>query len=509
MTALFTLWVSGLAIAGFGAWVLFDALLGLNWALWMLLAAAGLALCGGVAERRPPAAIWAPLGLACALAAGAPLTADWVFGVLIVMGGLLLLSAAMLVARNPATGWLDVPFVIGLPAVAAVVTLTEAARRGLELLGTLTSSRWRPAVRGGAAAVPVVTVLALLLAGADPIMAAARDTVVEFIERIEFIPRLIFFLALLTGAVGAGGVSLRAGAVPPTPSAAERAARGLGGQERLIVLASVAALFGLFLALQLSYLFGDPAAAVGSGVTYAEYARRGFAELSTAATLSVLLVLGLGGGLGGACGRGSASGRLDGAGRAVSLLLLGETGLLLASAFRRIWLYEAAYGFTTARLYAQVYMAVLALVLALIAFELRGPVAAKRVLRRAAGLGFAAVAALGCWNHEAWIARENFERAVDTGRLDARYLVWDLSPNAVPALVEGAGRLPSALADEVRMRLEDRYVKAMWLRQCDWYEWNLGHINAARALHRAGIPVGGTPDAAAPQGCVRLEYQRH
>src|SRR5262249_58428079 len=103
MTALLTLWVSGLAIAGFGAWVLFDASLGLNWALWMLLAAAGLALCCGVAERRPPAAIWAPLGLACALAAGAPLTADRVFDVLIVMGGLLLLSAAMLVARHPVT----------------------------------------------------------------------------------------------------------------------------------------------------------------------------------------------------------------------------------------------------------------------------------------------------------------------------------------------------------------------------------------------------------------------
>ena len=504
MIALVTLWVSGLAIAGFGAWVLFNASLGLNWALWMLLAAAGLALCGGVAERRPPAAIWAPLGLACVLAAGAPLTADRLFGVLIVMGGLLLLSTAMLVARNPATGWLDVPFVMGLPFVVAVVTLTEAARRGLELLGTLTSSRWRPAVRGGAAAVPVVTVLALLLAGADPIMAAARDTLVEFVERIDFIPRLIFFLALLTGAVGAGGVSLRAGAVPPTPSAAEPAARGLGGQERLIVLASVAALFGLFLALQLSYLFGDPAAAVGSGITYAEYARRGFAELSTAATLCVLLILALGG----AIGQSSASGRLDGAGRVVSLLLLGETGLLLASAFRRIWLYEAAYGFTTTRLYAQAYMVVLAIVLALVAIELRGSVAARRVLRRAAGLGLAAVAALGCWNHESWIARENIERAVETGRLDAHYLVWDLSPNAAPALVEGAGRLPSALADEVRMRLEDRYVKAMWLRHCDWYEWNLGHVNAARALYGAGIPVGGTRDAAAPQGCVRLVFLR-
>ena len=500
MTALLTLWIWALATAALGGWVLFDAALGLNWALWMPLAAAGLALCAGLAERRPPAVIWAPLGLACAFAAGAPLTADPVFRALIVCAGLVLLAAAMIVSRNPATGWLDVPFVAGLPAVAAVITQLEAARRGLELLGTLASSRWRPAVRGGAVALPVVTVLALLLAGADPILAAARDTVVELIERIDFVPRVIFFLTILTGAVGAGGVSLRAGAVPPTPSAGRPAVMGLGGQERLIVLGSVAALFGFFLALQLSYLFGDPAAAVGSGVTYAEYARRGFAELSTAATLCVLLILAL--------GRWGAPGHRDGAARAVSLLLLAETGLLLVSAFRRIWLYEAAYGFTTARLYAQAYMVVLAIVLALLGFELRGPVAARRLLRRAAGVGLAALAALGCWNHEGWIARENIERAVETGRLDAHYLVWDLSPNAAPALVEGAGRLPSALADEVRMRLEDRYVKAMWLRHCDWYEWNLGHVNAARALHGAGIPVGGTRDAAAPQGCVRLVFLR-
>jgi hypothetical protein len=500
MTALLTLWIWALTIAALGAWTLFDASLGLNWALWMPLAAAGLTLCAGLAERRPPTAIWAPLGLACALGAGAPLTADPVFGVLIVCGGLVLLAAAMIVARNPATGWLDVPFVAGLPAVAAVITLIEAARRGLELLGTLTSSRWRPAVRGGAVALPVVTVLGLLLASADPILAAARDTVVELIERIDFGPRLIFFLTILTGAVGAGGVSLRAGAVPPTPTAARSAVRGLGVQERLIVLGSVAALFGFFLALQLSYLFGDPAAAVGSGVTYAEYARRGFAELSTAATLCMLLILAL--------GRWDTSSHLDSAARAVSLLLLGETGLLLVSAFRRIWLYEAAYGFTTARLYAQAYMVVLAVVLALLAFELRGPVVARRLLRRAAGVGLVALATLGCWNHEGWIARENIERAVESGRLDASYLVWGLSPNAVPALLEGAERLPDVLAGEIRARLGNRYRTETQLHHCRWYEWNLGELDAARALYRAGIPIGGTQEALAPEGCVRLQPRR-
>ena len=500
MTALAKLWIPAVTVAALANWLLFDASLGVNWLTWVLAASAGLVVCAGHGERRVPAAIWPPLVLACALAAGAPLSANRALATFSVFGGLCLLAAAMLLARNPGTGWIDLPFVVGLPVIAPVFALIEAGRRSLELLGALASARWRAAVRGGAIALPVVTALALLLAGADPILAAARDTAIELIDRIDFIPRLVFFLAVLAGAVGAGGISLRAAAVPDTARTARQPGAGVGGQERLIVLGSVAALFGLFLGLQAAYLFGDPAAAVGSGVTYAEYARRGFAELSTAATLCALLVLAL--------SRWGAPGSPDNAGRAVSLLLLAETALLLLSAFRRVWLYEAAYGFTTARLYAQVYMIVLGLVLVLLAWELRERPEVKRLLRRAMALGLAAVAVLGCWNHEAWIAGWNIDRAAETGRLDPGYLVWGLSLNAVPALVEGAGRLSAPLAADINARLRDRYVTNTWLRHCHWYEWNLAHVEAARALYGAGVPIGGARESGALEGCVRLEYLR-
>jgi hypothetical protein len=45
MTALVTLWLSALTVAGFGTWVLFDAAIGLHWTLWMPLAAGTLGLC--------------------------------------------------------------------------------------------------------------------------------------------------------------------------------------------------------------------------------------------------------------------------------------------------------------------------------------------------------------------------------------------------------------------------------------------------------------------------------
>ena len=346
MTVLATLWLSSLAVAGFGTWVLFDASIGLNWSLWMTLAAASLGLSAWLGAGRVSAPLAATLALACALGTGAALTADPVFHALIALCALTLLALAMLVGRDPTTGWLDLPFVAGAPVVAGALALFEAARRSIELLGSLAGPRHRPAVRGAAMALPVITVLALLLAGADPILARARDTVLELIERVDFIPRLVFFGALLAGALGASGVTLREGAVPRTPRPIQPSAARVGGLERLIVLASVAGLFGLFLLLQLSYLYGDPAAIVGSGTSYAEHARRGFGELSTAATICIILILAL--------DRWGSAGVFERAARWISLLLVAETVLLLVSAFRRVLLYEAAYGFTTARLYAQV-----------------------------------------------------------------------------------------------------------------------------------------------------------
>jgi hypothetical protein len=50
----------------------------------------------------------------------------------------------------------------------------------------------------------------------------------------------------------------------------------------------VALLFWIFLAVQLSYLFGSLPSVAGSGMTFAEYARRGFGELSVVASFTAV-----------------------------------------------------------------------------------------------------------------------------------------------------------------------------------------------------------------------------
>ncbi len=90
------------------------------------------------------------------------------------------------------------------------------------------------------------------------------------------------------------------------------------------------------------------------------------------------------------------------------------------------------------------------------------------------------------WNHEAWIVRQNVTR----GRLDTGYLVWWLSPNAAPALVEATAQLPPPLANLVRDGLQKRYGLTAAAAPCRWFEWNRGRERAVAALRAGGLVQG-------------------
>jgi len=337
-----------------------------------------------------------------------------------------------------------------------------------------------------------VVVFGWLLAGADPVLAAIRDTLLEALERVDAVTRLAFFVVLAVGSLGGFGLALRE--IPARAQAPIRPApRALGTDaERLIVLTAVVGLFAAFLLLQLSYLFGNPPALAGNGITFAEYARRGFGELTVVVTLATLLVLAL--------DRHALRGPLDGRVRLLELALVLELELLLVSAFRRVWLYETAYGFTTARLYAQTYMIALAPLLVLLARDaLRGRHDGRRLARRAGVAALLAFLVLAYGNHEAWIAQWNLARHRATGQLDVPYLVWSLSLDGVPVLVRALEALPPREREELRQRLRERYGGEKGPKACRWFEWKWRAGRAAAALESAGLV---TPPPSHAPGCV-------
>ncbi len=253
-----------------------------------------------------------------------------------------LFSAACLICagnrRYPATRPV---FLLDLMVSCIVLPFARAGRA----FGALRSTKVRralPFIAGFAVAAPVLGIIVFLLSSADPVFRGVARRVAEAMSYGDW---AVVLLRLLIGLVPALLLyswlySLRSGnmadaspAVLPKRDGSVNRAYLLGG------LIPLSALYAMFAVIQFTYLFGH----LDAGVTYSEYARRGFFELTFVAALNMLLAqlsIYL------MKGRGSGEGRPV---RFFSLLIMCETAVMLASAVYRMLLYIGAYGLTTLR----------------------------------------------------------------------------------------------------------------------------------------------------------------
>jgi Domain of unknown function (DUF4173) len=471
--ALVRLWIGAAAIGALSAAVIFDARPGLNWL--MCVAAASIALLLAARAQGAARHVAPPIVLAFAVAIGIVMTASQPLHALSILTILVLVAVA--IARTQPerySRWRSFELIV-LPVVVFATCVVEATRRATETVRELANDRAVPVIRGLVLTIPIAGLFALLLSSVDPTLSQWREGVERFLDNLAFLPRLVFFGVVLGLSLGALGYALTPLKLDSRPIGETKPIVQLGETERMMVLGAIAGLFTLFLTLQISYLFGDVARTQGSGISYAEWARRGFAELTVVATLcgGVILLLAL----------------IAPAERRrrriliLELVVLGETQVLLFSAFRRVLLYEDAYGFTTTRLYAQVYMILVAASLILLAHELLRQPSARRLLGRAGALAVIGLSGLSMWNHEAWIVRQNVARYEKTGKLDARYLACELSAGAVPDVLRAVVHQPAAdprVRDAIGRRFAGRKADA-------WYEWNVGRSRAHDAIVSSGI----------------------
>jgi hypothetical protein len=470
------LWLAGAAVAGLATWMCYDSMPGLNWFIWTLAVVAGVVWLAP-ARRGPTMAACA---LAVILTGGAVISAFPFIWALIFMSTAVALAVAMLLSSELSFKRLTAGFTVAAPVLAVSNVAISSFKRAAEATTLVRSAKARAVVRGLAITLPVVAVFALLLAVADPTFALWRDTIRDLIADWEFLPRTAFFIVILGLMVGSYGYILAASGTSSsdlTPPGNSH--RWLGSSERLMLLGAVTALLWLFLIVQLTYFFGNMPSISGSGVTFADYARRGFGELTIVATASALLIVG--------SERYGESDRRRGLLRALTYMLIIAVLLVLGSAFRRVILYEAAYGFTTPRLYAQAFMIVVGAGLLALALEVSRELNPGRLYRRTLLAALVVLVSLVYWNHEAWIARKNIERYALTGKLDVGHLTRDLSPNAIPAIVSLMPSIDEATRAEIRAAFERLHAGKRELAPDRWFEWNLGRAKARAALATLGI----------------------
>ncbi len=372
-----------------------------------------------------------------------------------------------------------------------------------------------PILRGLLIAIPVLLIFASLLAAADLIFAQKlKDLTAIF--NLENLPQYIFRLIYIVviGYLTIGGI-LHAATQPADKKLIGEEkplfAPFLGSVETTIILGGVVALFAAFVLIQFRYFFGGETNIHINGYTYAEYARRGFGELNTTAFFALLLFFALSF----FTKRETESQRktFSALGVALVALLL----VMLYSAYRRLGLYESAYGFSSLRMYAHVFLIWIGLLLiATIVLEILRKERMFAFAALIAALGFSAT--LPLLNVDAFIIRQNIQRAIAASSaddLDSSYF-YELSADAVPSLV--AALQDSSTPNPVRQRIAAALACIRFREErgeeSAWQAFHLSRYRATLALQSVADQLDAftidedvyPPQAFAPDGSVFYCY---
>lgn len=365
----------------------------------------------------------------------------------------------------------------GAPPVIA------AGARGVRLGGPSAPGGWRrragAMARGAALAIGPVVVFGALLRAADAVFARWIEIVLPSRWGLDAGGAFSYLLvAVVVGWLAAGALGAVATADQISPATVSVPAKlRLGPVEIGIVLGAVDALFALFVLAQIRSRFGGAAwVEATTGLTYAEYARRGFFELVAVAAIALPLLLFLDWLIGATSDRESAGPRrlfrlLAG----VQIVLL---GVMLASALDRMRLYQAEYGLTELRLYTSAFMGWLALIFGwfvLTVLRDRRP----RFVSGAVAAGLAILIGLHVLNPDALIVRTNAALAEAPGKrpFDATYALG-LGADAAPALLAAWPDLTPA----DRCLIGDRLLERWGEGTTDWRTWSWGRGEARSAV---------------------------
>lgn len=316
----------------------------------------------------------------------------------------------------------------------------------------------------------VALITAALLIVFGGLFAAADSTFADLVVRLlpeinaaEFILRLFFAAFLFPLGLLWAYTSV---AKPNYDSARpEGEHRTVSRFELAVPLGALNLLFVAFIAVQLRVFLGGEAYVMETaGLTFAEYARRGFWQLSFVAALALAVI---------AAAAWLAPKRTQ-ADRWAARILLGTlcalSMVVIASALYRMYTYAETYGLTRMRVWiftVEIWLAVLFALVIVCCWKLRAAWLPRAVLAS----GALALLGLTAANPDALIARYNIEHE---HQLDVDYLNG-LSDDAVPEL--------ATLNGEDRDCALDRPWSG---EERDLMAWNLGHQRASGVMRDYG-----------------------
>ncbi|HVQ44071.1 MAG TPA: DUF4173 domain-containing protein [Candidatus Saccharimonadia bacterium] len=453
-------------------WLFYGKIPGISVVIYVVAIMGGLfALAAYLGRRLPAPALWLllPLGFFAAMVA---VRASHLLALLNILASLaLLLLVARLTFRDDLrrfnlADYAKIPF---LP----LKFLRPLTRTVAEFFALRSAVKNHPLAvqitRGVLLAIPVLIVFVTLFASADLVFQKYAIDAFNLKLNSTAVAQTLLVTFVTLAFTGAYSYIFRQ-PEDESPDAAPATARlRLGKIEIAILLGAVNVLFFLFILVQLAYLFGGLSNISGQGFTYAEYARKGFFELLAVA----MVAFGMLWAADKTVAKTTAGHSL--AFRLLSSALITQVILIMVSAFKRLYLYEQAYGFTTLRLYSHGFVIFLAVIFVLLLVKILRNQAENHFAFPAFITAIVFLAALNVLNPDAFIARQNLDRFHQTGKLDGVYfggLSEDALPEVKTAIDVTTGDTKQQLIDSLATRSEPS----------DWQSWNLARSRAGSII---------------------------
>lgn len=386
---------------------------------------------------------------------------------LLTAGNLGLVLTAGQNRRNPGRllSLLDAPmavFTFGLGQLGNSFGGLNDARKNAGTAG----KRNMAVLTGLAVAVPVLALLIPLLIRAD----AAFEGLVNLLPRMNFGEP---FVAAFWGIPMACVIYSRNTGLKHRPKAdlAPWLPRYLSALTVNTVLVSVCLVYGVYLLSQLAYFVGGFAGILPEEYTMAEYARRGFFEMTWLAAINLLMMV-----VSVALTE-PKDGKVPLFTRILCLFIGTMTLFFAATASAKMLMYIGAFGLTRLRLLVQVIIVFIALTVIFVALWLFRPKFAymKAVLLTALIIG-AAVA----WADVDTVVAAYNVNAYRTGKLETvdMVLLSELGDGAVPYLEELTGDGDETVASQARQELYKRAAR----HSQDIRAWNIAGGRAWQIL---------------------------
>ena len=285
-------------------------------------------------------------------------------------------------------------------------------------------------------AVPAFLVILFLLMSADERMEKAMNSIFSsLIVPDEFVSRLITFGFSLFIACGLFSMIFSAISCNKTSDehelekqASADAYAKIHGLILYTAVLPICLIYIVFFALQADYFMNAFMGCLPDGISYSEYARRGFFELCMTAVINAGIIIIING----LCLK-TEDGKQPKALRAFTVFLSASTVLLVVTALSKMALYIGEYGWTRKRIYASILMIGLALVFIGVIIKQFVP---KFDLSLTAFVITAVMMSVFSFaNVDGFIVRENFRLYISETITDFdRYDLNELSCDAVPAL---------------------------------------------------------------------------